>query len=313
MAFSNKQNTFRNEQIENIKRLKAINLKSNEAKACFDLLRRKNILNFQKQPLTSIQTTFAKEKITSLLEETLFSDMKVLLSHHETNMKKLNEILLHEKIIQNEYQNMLTSIKNNEVQINELIDFYSDYLKDNKGFLIRNEILSTFLDKVLISKEEKENLANQELFDETFFMLINKMNSMKDNIDVIQKNSASFSKTLLMSIKEHFSLIDEMLNEKIVIYLKHQFRSKTTFTLKEYKDIILLLTYLHNKDQYIKFVLNEYTQMRKKFIEEQLRSKYFKISNKDYDEITFSKLLLISLTPNSFIAEMLNRGIKDSE
>ena len=108
---------------------------------------------------------------------------------------------------------------------------------------------------------------------------------MKDNIDVIQKNSASFSKTLLMSIKEHFSLIDEMLNEKIVIYLKHQFRSKTTFTLKEYKDIILLLTYLHNKDQYIKFVLNEYTQMRKKFIEEQLRSKYFKISNKDYDEI----------------------------
>lgn len=285
MAFSNKQNTFRNEQIENIKRLKAINLKSNEAKACFDLLRRKNILNFQKQPLTSIQTTFAKEKITSLLEETLFSDMKVLLSHHETNMKKLNEILLHEKIIQNEYQNMLSSIKNNEVQINELIDFYSDYLKDNKGFLIRNEILSTFLDKVLISKEEKENLANQEQFDETFFMLINKMNSMKDNIDVIQKNSASFSKTLLMSIKEHFSLIDEMLNEKIVIYLKHQFRSKTTFTLKEYKDIILLLTYLHNKDQYIKFVLNEYTQMRKKFIEEQLRSKYFKISNKDYDEI----------------------------
>ena len=203
--------------------------------------------------------------------------MKVLLSHHETNMKKLNEILLHEKIIQNEYQNILTSIKNNEVKINELIDFYFDYLKYNKGFLIRNEILSTFLDKVLISKEEKENLANQELFDETFFMLINKMNSMKDNIDVIQKNSASFSKTLLMSIKEHFSLIDEMLNEKIVIYLKHQFRSKTTFTLKEYKDIILLLTYLHNKDQYIKFVLNEYTQMRKKFIEEQLRSKYYKI------------------------------------
>ena len=33
MAFSNKQNTFSNEQIENIKRLKAINLKSNEDKA----------------------------------------------------------------------------------------------------------------------------------------------------------------------------------------------------------------------------------------------------------------------------------------
>ena len=66
MAFSNKQNTFRSEQIENIKRLKAINLKSNEAQACFDFLRRKSILNFQKQPLTSIQTTFAKEKISSL-------------------------------------------------------------------------------------------------------------------------------------------------------------------------------------------------------------------------------------------------------
>ena len=71
---------------------------------------------------------------------------------------------------------------------------------------------------------------------------------------------------------DHFKVLlqgaDEMLNEKIVIYLKHQFRSKTTFSLKEYKDIIILLTYLHNKDQYIKFVLNEYTQMRKKFIEE---------------------------------------------
>ena len=87
----------------------------------------------------------------------------------------------HFPCMKNEYQNMLSSIKNNEVQINELIDFYSDYLKDNKGFLIRNEILSTFLDKVLISKEEKENLANQEQFDETFFMLINKIFRMHSN------------------------------------------------------------------------------------------------------------------------------------
>ena len=55
--------------------------------------------------------------------------------------------------------------------------------------------------------------------------------------------------------------------------------------MKEYKDILVLLGYLHNKDQYIKFVLNEYTQLRKKSIEEILKEKYFKISNKQYDEI----------------------------
>lgn len=285
MSFSLQQTKFRNEQMEILKKLKQLDLSSQENVSALDFIKRKKIIFFQEQPLNVVSSDYSKEKINSIFEEALFNDMKLLLSHHETNMNKLNEILLHEKIVQTEYQNMLNAIKDNEAQINELIDFYSDYLKDNKGFLIRNEILSTFLDKILISKEEKENLANQDCFDEVFFNLIKKINNMKDNIDVIEKNSGSFSKTLIMSIKEHFSLIDEMLNEKIVIYLKHLFRTTKKFSMKEYKDILVLLGYLHNKDQYIKFVLNEYTQMRKKNIEEILKEKYFKISNKQYDEI----------------------------
>lgn len=285
MSFSLQQTKFRNEQMEILKKLKQLDLSSQENVSALDFIKRKKIIFFQEQPLNVVSSDYSKEKINSIFEEALFNDMKLLLSHHETNMNKLNEILLHEKIVQTEYQKMLNAIKDNEAQINELIDFYSDYLKDNKGFLIRNEILSTFLDKILISKEEKENLANQDCFDEVFFNLIKKINNMKDNIDVIEKNSGSFSKTLIMSIKEHFSLIDEMLNEKIVIYLKHLFRTTKKFSMKEYKDILVLLGYLHNKDQYIKFVLNEYTQMRKKNIEEILKEKYFKISNKQYDEI----------------------------
>lgn len=285
MSFSIQQTKFRNEQMEILKKLKQLDLSSQESVSALDFIKRKKIISFQEQPLNVISNDYSLEKINSVLEEKLFSGMKLLLSHHETNMNKLNEILLHEKIVQTEYQNMLNAIKNNETQINELIDFYSDYLKDNKGFLIRNEILSTFLDKILISKEEKENLANQDCFDEVFFNLITKINNMKDDIDVIEKNSGSFSKTLIMSIKEHFSLIDEMLNEKIVLYLKHLFRTTKKFSMKEYKDIIVLIGYLHNKDQYIKFVLNEYTQMRKKNIEEILKKKYFKISNKQYEEI----------------------------
>ena len=285
MSFSLQQTKFRNEQMEILKKLKQLDLSSQENVSALEFIKRKKIISFQEQPLNVVCSDYSKEKINSIFEETLFNDMKLLLNHHETNMNKLNEILLHEKIVQTEYQNMLNAIKDNEAQINELIDFYSDYLKDNRGFLIRNEILSTFLDKILISKEEKENLANQDCFDEVFFNLIKKINNMKDNIDVIEKNSGSFSKTLIMSIKEHFSLIDEMLNEKIVIYLKHLFRTTKKFSMKEYKDILVLLGYLHNKDQYIKFVLNEYTQMRKKSIEEILKEKYFKISNKQYDEI----------------------------
>ena len=212
MSFSLQQTKFRNEQMEILKKLKQLDLSSQENVSALEFIKRKKIISFQEQPLNVVCSDYSKEKINSIFEETLFNDMKLLLNHHETNMNKLNEILLHEKIVQTEYQNMLNAIKDNEAQINELIDFYSDYLKDNRGFLIRNEILSTFLDKILISKEEKENLANQDCFDEVFFNLIKKINNMKDNIDVIEKNSGSFSKTLIMSIKEHFSLIDEMLN-----------------------------------------------------------------------------------------------------
>ena len=71
------------------------------------------------------------------------------------------------------------------------------------------------------------------------------MENLRDNIDVIQKNSSNFSKTLLMSVKEHYNTIDEMLHEKIVIYLKNFFRfNKKNFSENEFNVILILLNYI---------------------------------------------------------------------
>ena len=89
-----------------------------------------------------------------------------------------------------------------------------------------------------------------------------------------------------MSVKEHYNTIDEMLHEKIVIYLKNFFRyNKRTFLENEFKEVVILLNYIKEKDKYLSFVLNEYTQMRKKVCEEILKEKYLSLNSKNFDEI----------------------------
>ena len=89
-----------------------------------------------------------------------------------------------------------------------------------------------------------------------------------------------------MSVKEHYNTIDEMLHEKIVIYLKNFFRyNKRTFLENEFKEVLILLNYIKEKDKYLSFVLNEYTQMRKKVCEEILKEKYLSLNSKNFDEI----------------------------
>ena len=75
-------------------------------------------------------------------------------------------------MIEKEYSNIYNEISSNETSIIELVDFYKDYLKNNKNFLIRNEILISFMDKISVSKEYKDNLANKSLFDDRFFELL---------------------------------------------------------------------------------------------------------------------------------------------
>jgi len=69
-----------------------------------------------------------------------------------------------------------------------MIDFYGNYLRNNKNFLIRNEIIKTFTEKISITKEEKDNLIDKSLFDERFFSLIDKVFNIKSNIKIIEKS-----------------------------------------------------------------------------------------------------------------------------
>jgi len=91
-------------------------------------------------------------------------------------------------MIEKEYSNIYNEISSNETSITELVDFYKDYLKKNKNFLIRNEILNSFMDKISVSKEYKDNLANKNLFDDRFFELLEKMNFIKYNIEIIERS-----------------------------------------------------------------------------------------------------------------------------
>ena len=285
-------NTFRNKHLDILKKIKGIDFNKEKTKKMIKFIEEKNIIEYENKDknLSEINILYSPNEIISKFEKTLFNDMKSLLTHYKENIDKVNEILMHEKIIQNEYKEITKAIHDNEKEINEFIDFYSDYLKDNKEFLIRNEILKTFLDKILITKEEKDELNinedNNNRNKNKNFSLITKMENLRDNIDVIHKNSSNFSKTLLMSVKEHYNTIDEMLHEKIVIYLKNFFRyNKRTFLENEFKEVVILLNYIKEKDKYLSFVLNEYTQMRKKVCEEILKEKYLSLNSKNFDEI----------------------------
>ena len=283
-------NLTRNNHLDIINKLKNSNFNSEKNKELLAFIDKKNVINLKlDKSLTEIKNYYSKENIQNIFEKNLFNDIKNLLNQFKENTEKLNEILFNENLTQKEYINLLNELKNNEKEINEFIEFYSDYLKDNKGFLIRNEILKSFLDKILISRNEKiltnkSDDENQILSDN--FLLINKMNILKENIEIIQKNSSNFSKTLLMSVKEHYNLIDEKFNEKIVVYLKNFLRNnKSSYNLIEIENFFKLLNYLKNKQTYLNFVLNEYTQSRKKFCEEELKEKYLNLSKKNFDEI----------------------------
>ncbi len=283
-------NLTRNNHLDIINKLKNSNFNSEKNKELLAFIDKKNVINLKlDKSLTEIKNYYSKENIQNIFEKNLFNDIKNLLNQFKENTEKLNEILFNENLTQKEYINLLNELKNNEKEINEFIEFYSDYLKDNKGFLIRNEILKSFLDKILISRNEKiltnkNDDENQILSDN--FLLINKMNILKENIEIIQKNSSNFSKTLLMSVKEHYNLIDEKFNEKIVVYLKNFLRNnKSSYNLIEIENFFKLLNYLKNKQTYLNFVLNEYTQSRKKFCEEELKEKYLNLSKKNFDEI----------------------------
>ena len=279
-----------------LKDLESINFDSPEIKDSLDFIEKKQIIDFkipkdkeQEKDInffSEINKYYDPNNILNLLEATLFNDMKTITDNYKSNYDKINKILLQEKIIQEEYAKLISEIQNNDEIIQIFINFYTDYLKENKNFLIKNEILKNFLDKIILTKEERESLTSKKENEKINFKIINKVESLKNNVDIIQQNSTNFSKTLLLSIKKHYTLIDEMINEKIVVYLKNAFKQyNDKISLKDFKELYILIHFLYNKGQYIDFVLKEYTNMRKKFCESIIKDKYLILSSKNVDSV----------------------------
>jgi len=279
-----------------LKDLESINFDSPEIKDSLDFIEKKQIIDFkipkdkeQEKDInffSEINKYYDPNNILNLLEATLFNDMKTITDNYKSNYDKINKILLQEKIIQEEYAKLISEIQNNDEIIQIFINFYTDYLKENKNFLIKNEILKNFLDKIILTKEERESLISKKENEKINFKIINKVESLKNNVEIIQQNSTNFSKTLLLSIKKHYTLIDEMINEKIVVYLKNAFKQyNDKISLKDFKELYILIHFLYNKGQYIDFVLKEYTNMRKKFCESIIKDKYLILSSKNVDSV----------------------------
>ena len=273
-----------------------INFDSEEAKETLDFIEKRKIIDIgnissskEKEKdikfFSEINKYYAPNNILNLFESCLFKDMKTITNNYKNDYDKINEILLQEKIIQEEYDKIMKEMANNEEITQTVFNFYSQYLKENKNFLIKNEILKNFLDKIILTNEERDILTSKKE-EKINFNIINKIEQIKNNIDIIQQNSTNFSKTLLQSIKKHYNLIDEMLNEKIVIYLKNFFKKyKEKIEIKEFKELKILIQFLQSKEQYINFVLKEYINMRKKFCEGIIKDKYLILSSKNIDSV----------------------------
>ena len=273
-----------------------INFDSEEAKETLDFIEKRKIIDIgnissskEKEKdikfFSEINKYYAPNNILNLFESCLFKDMKTITNNYKNDYDKINEILLQEKIIQEEYDKIMKEMANNEEITQTVFNFYSQYLKENKNFLIKNEILKNFLDKIILTNEERDILTSKKE-EKINFNIINKIEQIKNNIDIIQQNSTNFSKTLLQSIKKHYNLIDEMLNEKIVIYLKNFFKKyNEKIEIKEFKELKILIQFLQSKEQYINFVLKEYINTRKKFCEGIIKDKYLILSSKNIDSV----------------------------
>ena len=286
---------IKNDEILNA--LYKIDFDSNETKEVLDFIEKRKIIDImnisslkEKEKdikfFSEINKYYNEDNILNIFEKSLFNDMNSITNNYKNDYDKINEILLQEKIIQEEYNKIMDEMNNNEEIIKTVFNFYSQYLKDNKIFLIKNEILKNFLDKILLTKEERDSLMSKEDSEKINLNIIQKINQIKNNIDIIQQNSTNFSKTLLQSIKKHYTLVDEMLNEKIVVYLKTYFKQiNEKISLKDFKELKTLIQFLYNKEQYINFVLKEYIIMRKKFCEGIIKDKYLILSSKNIDSV----------------------------
>jgi hypothetical protein len=275
-----------------------------------------NILNTnlieKTNDINEILTSFSKDNIKKSFEKNYFSEIEKLNSIINSKITNLENIVTSHNELEYNYKKIIENISSIEDKVDSTLNFNSDFFSNNKNYLIRNEILKTFLENIIITKEEKENLFEKNLFDENFIKLIKKISGIKTNLNIMEKNSEKFSKNLIFSIKENFNLVDELLNEKIVLFLKDILRNSDKFfndkdlfnnkNMKNYyknlkedfskefniNNWILALSYLSDKSSYKNFIMKEYVNSRKKIIENIMRQKYLKFQKL---EIIFENLI----------------------
>jgi hypothetical protein len=139
-----------------------------------------------------MSNVFSKDVIRKLLDDSLNNEIEKLISKSNYYISNLYKLSNNWKSLQEEHLDILSSLTQKDSKINEMLNFYSDYLRNNKNFLIRNEILKNFVEKVSITKDDKENLVDKLRFDEKFFVLIDKIINIKVNIQVIEKSKTNF-------------------------------------------------------------------------------------------------------------------------
>lgn len=138
--------------------------------------------------------------IKKRLDESLNNDIEKLICRSNYYISNLYKLSNNCKSLQEEHMDLIQTLTQKDTKINETLNFYSDYLRNNKNFLIRNEILKNFVEKVSITKDEKDNLIDKMKFDEKFFCLIDKIVNIKTNIQVIEKSKIIFNCLKIMKI-----------------------------------------------------------------------------------------------------------------
>ena len=104
--------------------LNLIDFDSPEINSTLDFIEKKQIIDFKipkekdKEKdikfFSEINKYYEPNNILNLLETTLFNDMKTITDNYKSNYDKINEILLQEKIIQEEYAKLMSEIKDND-------------------------------------------------------------------------------------------------------------------------------------------------------------------------------------------------------
>ena len=241
----------------------------------------------------------------------------------EIDLLSINKFNATQNKIVSIYNSTVTDMSKNDTLSNDVLKYYMEYQHQNKSNLIRKEILNHFLSELNLNKEDKELLTNKpNTKSDEFFSLLLKVKRIRENISLIEKNSEHYSKNLLLSLKENIVVIEDLINENIIVYIKNLFKQHLTsegrdesilglkrrpsttsitsnstklksFSFKEFKNMLISIHFAKSNSNYEIFLQKEYLIFRKKVIDDTLKTKYIKLTQ-DYESKLDSLIVELS-------------------